>query len=237
MAQGKKAVVVYADWKDKFEILSDEEAGKLIKHFFRYVNDENPQAPDRTTELLFIDIKASLKRDLEKWEHVKSERSKAGKASAEARKKLAEQMSTNPTNVDFVPTNPTVSVNDSDSVSVTVSVNEKEKSKEERKKKTFSPPTLEEVKLFFLENKQTEQKAVKAFMFYSDGDWKDSNGRQVQNWKQKMRAVWFEDEKPAEDKKYHCEYQNAFGKHWLYHTESEILEHTKSGYTKLKQKL
>jgi hypothetical protein len=68
MAQDKKAIIVYADWMELFESLSNEEAGNLIKHFFRYVNDLNPEFPDRITELSFIPIKQSLKRDLSKWE-------------------------------------------------------------------------------------------------------------------------------------------------------------------------
>ncbi len=68
MADGKKKIIVYSDWLQKFEALTDEEAGKLIKHFFRYVNDLNPEYPDRITELSFIDIKNTLKRDLELWE-------------------------------------------------------------------------------------------------------------------------------------------------------------------------
>lgn len=68
MAEDKKGVLIYADWIKKFEVLQDEEAGKLIKHFFRYINDLNPIAPDRITELSFIDIENTLKRDLKKWE-------------------------------------------------------------------------------------------------------------------------------------------------------------------------
>jgi hypothetical protein len=68
MAENKKGILVYADWIDKFEELEDDEAGRLIKHFFRYVNDLNPIAPDRTTKLMFIDIENTLKRDLTKWE-------------------------------------------------------------------------------------------------------------------------------------------------------------------------
>lgn len=75
MADGKKSIVVYADWITKFEVLTDDEAGKLIKHFFRYVNDLNPKAPDRITELSFIDIEQCLKRDLVKWEK-RAERSR-----------------------------------------------------------------------------------------------------------------------------------------------------------------
>ena len=78
MAKDKKTVVVYTDWIEKFEELTDEEAGRLIKHFFRYVNDLEPEAPDRTTKLMFIDIKNTLKRDLNKYAGKVEKRSEAG---------------------------------------------------------------------------------------------------------------------------------------------------------------
>lgn len=78
MANGKKKIVVYADWKSSFDALTDEEAGKLIKHFFAYVNDENPTTEDRIVNLMFEPIKATLKRDLEKWESTRSQRIEAG---------------------------------------------------------------------------------------------------------------------------------------------------------------
>ncbi len=68
MAENKKSIIVYSDWMKLFEALSDDEAGRVIKHFFRYVNDLNPIAPDRITELSFIQIEQSLKRDLKKYE-------------------------------------------------------------------------------------------------------------------------------------------------------------------------
>jgi len=68
MAENKAGIIVYADWITTFEALSDDEAGRLIKHFFQYVNDMNPVAPDRLTALMFEPIKAVLKRDLKKYE-------------------------------------------------------------------------------------------------------------------------------------------------------------------------
>jgi hypothetical protein len=79
MAENKKSIIVYADWIVLFESLSNEEAGLLIKHFFRYVNDLKPIAPDRITELSFIPIKQALKRDLDKWESTLEERSINGR--------------------------------------------------------------------------------------------------------------------------------------------------------------
>ncbi len=70
MADNKNRIIVYRDWITTFESLSDEEAGRLIKHFFRYINDKNPEPPDRLTSLLFEPIKQALKRDLKKYKAI-----------------------------------------------------------------------------------------------------------------------------------------------------------------------
>lgn len=118
MAEDKKGVLVYADWIKKFEALSDDEAGRLIKHFFKYVNDLNPVAPDRITELSFIDIESSLKRDLIKWEK-RAERSRengksGGRPTILKKPKKTQQVILEPKKPDSVNDNVTVNVNDID---------------------------------------------------------------------------------------------------------------------------
>lgn len=78
MAEGKNSFVLYVDQKELWEEVSDEQAGKLIKHIFRYVADENPECPDQMTKLLFIQMKNTLKRDLKKYLEVKEAKSNAG---------------------------------------------------------------------------------------------------------------------------------------------------------------
>jgi len=122
MAKDKTSFVLYSDSKSIIDLLSNEQAGLLLKTLFAYVNDENPTI-DNSIALVFEMIKLQLKRDLKKWEQTKEGRSIAGKASAEAKRlaKLNEQTSTNSTNVDFVQqtsTNSTVSVSVSGSVNV-----------------------------------------------------------------------------------------------------------------------
>lgn len=58
----------------------------------------------------------------------------------------------------------------------------------------FKPPTVEEVRSYFRQNGYNMDTANKAFKYYSEAGWKDSGGKQVRNWKQKMVAVWFRDE-------------------------------------------
>jgi len=68
MAEGKKIVNIYTEWIEIFEALNDENAGKLIKHFFRYVNDLDHELNNELLNMAFIPIKQQLKRDLKKWE-------------------------------------------------------------------------------------------------------------------------------------------------------------------------
>ena len=68
MAENKKSFTAYCDWNTTFNSLPDDKAGQLIKHLFAYVNDENPETDDLLINAVFANIKATLKRDLKKWE-------------------------------------------------------------------------------------------------------------------------------------------------------------------------
>ena len=62
------------------------------------------------------------------------------------------------------------------------------------KAKKFTPPNVYQVIQYFLDNGYTEESARKAFNYYKEGEWKDSSGKQVKSWKQKMIGVWFKPE-------------------------------------------
>lgn len=63
-------------------------------------------------------------------------------------------------------------------------------SMEKRKKeKTFIPPTLEEIKKYCAERNNNVD-PQKFFDYYAVLKWKDSKGKPVKNWKQKIIAVW-----------------------------------------------
>jgi len=117
MAKDKKSFVAYCDWLETFEELTDEEAGKLVKHLFRYVNDKNPEAPDRLTKMCFIEFKRTLKRDLKKYEGYLEKQRENGKRGGRPKKpKKPNPLNENPTEpkkADSVNDN----VNDNDTVS------------------------------------------------------------------------------------------------------------------------
>lgn len=59
---------------------------------------------------------------------------------------------------------------------------------------TFVAPSLLDVENYFIEKGYTAQAAKKAFEYYDTAQWRDSTGKSVRNWKQKMLSVWFKDE-------------------------------------------
>jgi hypothetical protein len=85
MAKDKKSFILYVDQKDLWNKLPDEIAGKLIKHIYSYVSDENPNSDDLIVEIAFEPIKQQLKRDLKLFEEKRVKRSEAGLAGATKR--------------------------------------------------------------------------------------------------------------------------------------------------------
>ena len=68
---------------------------------------------------------------------------------------------------------------------VEVEVEEELSKKERVERKKFSPPSLEDVKNYAVERNSSVD-PVAFYEFYSAGQWVDSNGNPVRNWKQKF---------------------------------------------------
>jgi len=78
MAEDKKSFILYCDQIHLFENLDDDEAGRLIKHIYRYVNDMNPELTEKILKIAFEPIKLQLKRDLVKYEESKEDKASNG---------------------------------------------------------------------------------------------------------------------------------------------------------------
>jgi hypothetical protein len=109
--EGKKSFVLYTDQREVFDELSDEDAGRLIKHIFSYVNDENPSTDDLLLKVAFLPIKTQLKRDLKMWDEKKLQRAEAGRKGGLAKSSNAKQSLANPSNATNDVANLAVNVN------------------------------------------------------------------------------------------------------------------------------
>jgi len=128
MAENKKSFIAYADWIDIFEELEDDEAGRLAKHLWRYVNDLNPSTDDRMVKVSFTTIRNTLKRDLLKYKNIIDRNRENGKKGGRPKKPSGLIGNPNePKKADSDNDNVSDSVNES--VSVSANVNEEKKNK------------------------------------------------------------------------------------------------------------
>jgi hypothetical protein len=188
MATDKKSFLLYCDIIHTVSKMPNEKAGELFKHILEYVNDKNPITEDLIIQLTFEPIKQSLKRDLQKYANT------CVKNSENAYKRWHKDDATASDSIRLDAKNADIDI-DSDSGI------DKDKDNNKGKRKAFTPPFLQDVKLYFIENGYSEQSAEKAYNYYNEGSWKDSKGNAVKNWKQKMISVWFKDENKVQAKK------------------------------------
>jgi len=79
MAENKKGFILYANYISTINQLPDDVAGRLMKHIFAYVNDQNPKTDELLVNIVFEPIKNHLKDDLEKYILGKHDKSLSGK--------------------------------------------------------------------------------------------------------------------------------------------------------------
>lgn len=118
--KGKKKIIVYADWRDNFEELTNEELGKLMRHFFNYINDDNPILEDRLLKIAWKPIEATLKRDLKSWESFVEKQKANGKKGGRPKSQKTQAFEKEPKKAD----------SDSDSDSDSVKDNDKDRERE-----------------------------------------------------------------------------------------------------------
>lgn len=96
MAENKKSFLMYCEWKEIFNGLSDKDCVELIRHIFSYVNDETPISNNPIVNAVFIPIKQQLKRDLKKYENIIQRNKINGKKGGRPKKKEAQKNPKNP---------------------------------------------------------------------------------------------------------------------------------------------
>ena len=96
MADGKKTFIFYSDWINMVSEMPDADAGELLKHILKYVNDKNPVTDNLLVKMAFGHMKPMLKEDLDKWEEIREKRrlagAKGGKANAKQNEANAKQV-------------------------------------------------------------------------------------------------------------------------------------------------
>lgn len=233
MAENKNSFIIYTDWKQDFEFLTDAEAGKLIKHLLQFASDENPslENEERLLQYAAQKMKAVMKKDLKKYEAVVQKRSEAGKKGGinSGKSRTSKQNEAN----EAIASNPKQNERVNDNVNVNDILLEKE-SKYDDDMRAENFDEIEKAKSFLKEKKQIqmdrlamkyklspEQLHVKIDEFiekkfdWEENTWKDENemAKNFEFWLDKNRTViinpyktWNEKDFKAECEKHKKEF-------------------------------
>jgi hypothetical protein len=173
MAKNKKSFILYCDQQGVFNKLPDEIAGKLIKHIFAYVNDENPPCDDLLLSIAFEPIKTQLKRDLSKYEDYIDKQSVNG--SKGGRPKKANETQKTQAFFEEPKKADTDNVTDTDTDTDTVT-----------DKKVFKKPTIEDVKTYMKEQGMNDI-SERWMSHYESNGWLVGKNK-MKDWKASVRT-------------------------------------------------
>lgn len=212
----KLSFILYTELADDFEMLTDQEAGIVIKAVFEYTKTGTvPAFEDRTLQLVFNHIKSTIDRNSEKWETKKERRSQAGKAGAEQRWKHQEQNNAiatddmakmandanainrmakmaNDSNAINEMANMAVSVNANANVNANVNASVREEEPKAPARHRFVKPTVEEIREY-CESENFKADPQQIWDFYESKGWKVGSSPMkdwqaaVRNWEKRDR--------------------------------------------------
>jgi len=173
MAKDKTSFLLYCDQQGVFNKLPDEIAGKLIKHIFAYVNDENPPCDDLLLTIAFEPIKTQLKRDLRKYDDYidkqKFNGAKGGRPKKEETTQITQPFFQEPKKAD--------NVNDTDNDNVKdIKV----------KRDVFIKPSIVEIKTYMTEIGMADV-SEKWFDYYESNGWLVGKNK-MKNWRAAVRT-------------------------------------------------
>lgn len=181
--KNRDSMVFYRSFYDAVKLLPNDTQLEIFRAIFEFGLDGVEPELSISAKPFWLLIKPNLQSNRNKWENGCKAKRKQNTSKTEAKGK--QSTSKHEANVD-------VDV-DEDVDDNTPPKPPLKGGNKKREKKQFAPPTYEEVLAYFSEKGQDTTQARKAFNHYNDHDWKDSYGKQVLNWKQKVQTNWFKD--------------------------------------------
>lgn len=94
----KKSFLIYLDYKEHFDLLTDEQLGQLLRAIMEYEETKKLPNFEGILKMAFSFIKQQLDRDREKWQEEKNKRSNAGKKGMMSRWKSKKEEENNKNN-------------------------------------------------------------------------------------------------------------------------------------------
>lgn len=169
MAKKKKKFCpfIYSDWGELFDAISVEQRAELLLAITKFPEYEPKDVP------IWNFIKSQLNKDYQNFVE-KCEK------NSEISQNYWERMRSNES--ERIP-------NESERHPKLKPLTKTKTKKEIKKEKGKIIPTLEEIENYCRERNNNVD-AKRFFDYYNTANWKDKDGKQIKNWKQKMIAVW-----------------------------------------------
>ena len=186
----RDSFVMFKNWAEAIEALPEEYQLETYKAVVSYgLNGEIPQNLSAVSKAMLISFSKGMENSILRY-NASVENGKKGGRPKKANlditednqtitKENLEKPSETQDNLDKPSHNLNVNVNVNDNVNVIKKRNIKEK------KETFFPPTLEEIKNY-ASSRNSSVDCQKFYDYFTAGDWVDSKGNKVKNWKQKF---------------------------------------------------
>ena len=184
----KDSFVFYKSFYDAIKKIPEEYQLELYNAILSYsLEGLEPSNLSPIAEAMFILIKPNIDSSQKRYEASVENGKKGGRPKKETQQKPKQ-------NQEETQQKPIENLNEDDDE------DDNDIKKKKSKRKTFTPPTLEEIEKYVLEKKlQVDPK--KFYDYFTEGNWIDSNGNKVKSWKQKI-LTWnaYKKEKPKENK-------------------------------------
>ncbi len=176
----RNSMVFYRSFYEAMEELNPEVKANVFDAIMQFSLNGKELDLSGISKTVFILIKPQLSANIKRYENGKQPKRPRARAKQDTTKKEGNK---NENENEDVNAYWEVHFQDDENVSTI-----------KTKKEKFVAPLLEEVKEFFSTNGFKSEVGKTAFDYYNEAGWKDSRGKAIQNWKQKMRGVWFKEE-------------------------------------------
>ena len=207
----KASFVMYNDWSSLVEMLSDDQAGELLKAIYNYHCGEKEKPTDKMVLGIYEMMCKRFDADAEKYEKICIRNQKNGMNGGRPKgsKNKPTGLSEEPTETQKNPLGKSglfwVSDNDNDNDNDN-DINIGQKPTHTPKIK-FKKPTVEEIRAYCLE-RHNQVDAQRFFDFYESKGWKVGKNS-MKDWKASVRT-WEKDEKPKKVSSFNDFQQNRY---------------------------
>lgn len=183
MADRKKSFVMYESWGAAISMMSNEQAGALLKAVYAYQDDPETKVDDPSVAFVFEIIRQKMDEDREKYQKTCDARSAAGQKGNHERWGNSDE-SQKVANVANATSESQKVANVADTDTDTDT--DKEREKKNTKRKAAVPPRIEEVRAYIAE-KGYSVNADEWFDYYASNGWHVGRNK-MSDWKAAVRT-------------------------------------------------